>query len=64
VDLYDHVHKQEGVPSSAAIPLPSLILTRKIRLPAGLAKSAHVNDVTNVFGGEAALLEGEKHFFR
>jgi hypothetical protein len=50
------------VPSSAAIRLPTAILVRKIRLSAGLAKSAYVAYFTKVFGGEAVFPRAEKFF--
>jgi hypothetical protein len=52
------------VPSSAAIWLPTSVLATKIRLSAGLAQTTNAADITKVFGAEAALLEGEKRFFR
>jgi hypothetical protein len=50
------------VPSSAAIRLPTSIFERKIRLPAGLARLAHVAHITKVFGDEAAFSDAEKFF--
>jgi hypothetical protein len=44
--------------SSAAIPLPTAILVPKIRLPAELAKAAHVAEITKILDVEGSLSGG------
>jgi hypothetical protein len=49
---------RDRVPSSAAIPLPTAILVPKIRLPAELAKAAHVAEITKILDVEGSLSGG------
>jgi hypothetical protein len=60
----EEIYKQNRVPSSAAIRLPTSVLATKFRLSAGLAQTTNFTDIIKTFGAEAAPLEDEKRFFR